>query len=175
MSGRSFHFRFFSPTDHRSARAFGGAYLRNSHAKTRRPISSKTPMHLVMRSRLARGRHSLLFYERAVQKIIARQARRFGVRVYRLRNAGNHLHLLILPPSRKSFQGFSRAITGLIVRRVLGAEKASAVFQKGSRFWDQRPFSRLLHWGREYKIVADYLVEESVQAMGFFPQRLRPG
>jgi hypothetical protein len=149
---------------------FGGAYLKNSHAKTKRPITLKTPMHLVMRSELAKGPYSLLKFERRVQKIIYDQGRKFGVKVYRLANAGNHLHLIILPRSRRAFLGFVRAISGLIARATLKVQRGSA---KGLKFWDKRPFTRIVSWGREYRDVCDYLLQNTLEAMGFLPFRPR--
>jgi putative transposase len=149
---------------------FGGALLRNSHAKTARPISTKLPVHLVMRSDLAKRERSLLNHERKIQKIIYRQGRKFGVKVYRLANAGNHLHLVILPRSRRAFQSFIRATSGLIARVVLKVERGKA---KGLKFWDKRPFTRLLSWGRDYKITCDYLLQNTLEALGFSPYKPR--
>jgi hypothetical protein len=149
---------------------FGGAYLRNSHAKVKRPITVKTPMHLVMRSELAKGPHSLLKLERRVQKIIYDQGRKFGVKIYRLANAGNHLHLVILPRSRRAFLGFVRAISGLIARAVLKVQRGSS---KGLKFWVQRPFTRIVSWGREYRTVCEYLLQNTLESMGFLPYQPR--
>jgi hypothetical protein len=149
---------------------FGGAYLRNSHAKVKRPITIKTPMHLVMRSELAKGPYSLLKFERRVQKIIYDQGRKFGVKVYRLANAGNHLHLVILPRSRRAFLGFVRAVSGLVARAVLKVQRGHS---KGLQFWDKRPFTRIVSWGREYRAVCDYLLQNTLEAMGFVAYRPR--
>jgi hypothetical protein len=149
---------------------FGGAYLKNSHAKVKRPITVKAPMHLVMRSELAKGPCSLLKVERRVQKIIYDQGRKFAVKVYRLANAGNHLHLIILPRSRRAFLGFVRAISGLIARAVLKVQRGCS---KGLKFWAQRPFTRIVSWGREYREVCNYLLQNTLEAMGFVPYRPR--
>jgi hypothetical protein len=149
---------------------FGGAYLKNSHAKVKRPVTVKAPMHLVMRSELAKGSHSLLKLERRVQKIIYDQGRRFGVKVYRLANAGNHLHLVILPRSRRAFSAFVRAISGLIARAVLKVQRGHA---KGLKFWAQRPFTRIVSWGREYREVCNYLLQNTLEALGFVAYRPR--
>lgn len=163
----------FQILEQKAAKHFGGAYLKKSHAKTKRPITTKRSMHLVMRSSLAKGEKSFLRHAAAIQKIVQVQAKRFGVRVYRLANAGNHLHLVILPSSRGGFNSFVRSLSGVIARRVLGAERGSA---KNLQFWDQRPFTRILEWGKEYRGVVRYLVQNSLEALGFIeytPRKVR--
>ncbi|HEX4924735.1 MAG TPA: transposase [Bdellovibrionales bacterium] len=127
-------------------------------------------MHLVIRSSRAKGRFSLLKKDIQIKRIISNQADRFGVRVYKQANAGNHLHLTVLPRSRAAFNGFIRAITGLIARTVLGTERGAG---KGLQFWDQRPFTRILEWGREFKQVTAYLRQNTLEALGFEPYRPR--
>lgn len=149
---------------------FGGSLLRNSHAKEKRPVTVKSPMHLVLRSEIAKGPKSMLNIERRVQKIIYQQGRKFGVKIYRLSNVGNHLHILILPRSRRAFQGFIRAISGLVARAAMRAERGRS---KGQRFWDQRPFSRVISWGRDYANACEYLLQNTLEALGFLPYRPR--
>lgn len=117
-----------------------------------------------MRSLLAKGPLSLLKYDHEIRKIIENQARTFGIKVYRQANGGNHLHMVILPRSRTAFNGFVRAISGLIARLVLGAERGSS---KNVQFWERRPFTRIVAWGRDYKKVCNYLLQNTLEALGF--------
>jgi REP element-mobilizing transposase RayT len=149
---------------------FGGAYLKNSNPKEKRPISTKRSMHLVMRSSHAKGANSFLRRDRKIREVIAAQAKRFGVKVYRQANGGNHLHLIVLPESRAAFQGFMRAITGVIARLTLKAERGSA---KGIQFWDKRPFTRVVEWGRDYNRACRYLLQNVLEAYGFIPYQPR--
>jgi len=154
----------------KSQKHFGGAYLKNSNPKEKRPISTKKAMHLVLRSTLATGPKSLLRNNKKASEIIYKQAKACGVKVYRFANAGNHLHLVILPASRIAFQTFVRSITGLIARFILKAEKGSA---KAIQFWDKRPFTRILEWGKDFKISCDYLLQNTLEALGFTPYKPR--
>lgn len=160
----------FEILDIKSIKHFGGAYLKNSHAKTKRPLTTKRSLHLVMRSSLAKGANSFLNHDKKIQQILSRQARRFGVKIYRMANAGNHLHMIILPQSRAAFNGFIRAISGLIARAVLGVEKGAA---KKLQFWDKRPFTRIIEWGREFKSVSNYLMQNTLEALGFIAYQSR--
>ena len=153
------------------AKEFGGSKLRGN-AREQRPISVKRTLHLVMKSSLARGESSFLSKKRArrIEDLVHRQGKLCGVKVYRFANSGNHLHLVIKPVSRRAFQTYIRSISGLIARITLGAEKGKA---QGLKFWDARPFTRIVEWGRDYKNVCDYVLQNTLEAIGFIAYRPR--
>src|SRR5258708_4081081 len=156
----------------RNAIAFGGALLKNSHAKDQRPISTKRTMHMVLRSSLCKGALSFLEYKnsRMIQKILKNQSKIHGVKIYKIGQAYNHIHLLLLPKTREGFIAFSRAVTGLIPRSLLGAQKGKA---KGKKFWDKRPWTRIISWGREFGGIVKYLEQNNLEAFGFIPYQPR--
>jgi len=80
--------------------------------KTARPLDPKRPVHLVLRSSRAKGPWSLLHpkNERRVRRVLDVTAAKYGVRVYRFANVGNHLHLLIMARSRRIFRIPSRVL-----------------------------------------------------------------
>lgn len=127
-------------------------------------------MHLVMRSSMAKGSKSFLRFSNRVETILRRQAKLHGVKIYRFANAGNHLHLIVLPLSRAAFNGFIRSVSGLLARLILGAERGSA---KNQKFWDKRPFTRVVEWGREFRVVSRYLMQNTLEALGFVAFRPR--
>lgn len=169
----------FELLEHKNVKLFGGSLLKG-HAKVKRPITTGRPMHLVMRSLIARGPKSFLRYDRAITNIINSQGLRFGVKIYRNANAGNHIHLIVLPRSRRAFNGFIRAVTGLVARLVLKKERGSSkdMDQQDDKFetttfWEKRPFTRILEWGRDYKRACDYLTQNTLEALGFIPYKPR--
>lgn len=156
--------------------AFGGSgdskTKKTSNPKTARYIDPKGFLHLVLRSTLAKGERSFLMRDRTIRKVLQTQAAATGVTIRSFANAGNHLHLIVSPHSRRSFKRFIRASTGLIARKTLGAERNSpwrkpsrdrsgAVLtdtaRSPTRFWDARPFTRIVTWGRDYSGVKNYL------------------
>ena len=38
---------------------------------------------------------------------------------------------------------------------------------RGQAFWDYRPFSRLLFWGKDYTTAINYLLKNTLEALGF--------
>src|SRR6476620_10568066 len=156
--------------DHNAKLAFGGA-AQKGNPKTARTIVTRQAMHVVVRSSQAKGRYSFLGKAKRVEDILLRQAERFGVRLYDVANAGNHLHLVLRASSVRLFKGFLRAITGLLARLVLGVERGSP--WKGARFWDARPFTRIVSWGRDYTQLRNYLLLNRTEMLGMKRQPAR--
>lgn len=162
---------FFPQFENLKVKTFGGSQLKGN-AREARPISTNRPLHLVLRSSLASGERSFLRKCRVtrIRDLIRRAAAAHDVRVYRYANAGNHLHLVILPRSRVAFNRFIREITGKIARLTLGVERGRP---QSLKFWDARPFTRIVEWGRDFRRVSDYLGQNILEALGFIPYRLR--
>ncbi|MBL7714155.1 MAG: transposase [Bdellovibrionales bacterium] len=146
---------------------FGGSLLKGN-PRDARPISLKRPMHLVLRSSMAKGSLSFLVAKRSriIRDLVHRSAKSQGVKIYRFANSGNHLHLIVLPQSRTAFLRFIRSVSGLIARVTLGAQRGNA---KGLQFWDARPFTRILEWGKDYRRACAYLKQNILEALGFIP------
>jgi REP element-mobilizing transposase RayT len=143
--------------------AFGGAKLGASHAKTKRHFRPKLPLHVVMRSTQAQGSQSFFRHNQALALLVDEQSSRHCITVFAAANAGNHLHLLIQAPSKAHLSNFLRGLTGRIAQLV----KA----KKG--FWDARPFSRIVSWGRDFKGVARYIGINVAESVGMTRQSVR--
>lgn len=157
---------------------FGGSALKGNPREAR-PISVKRPIHVVMRSSHAKGARSFLATSRArkIERLVFRLGTHTGVRVYRYANSGNHLHLLVVTRSRKAFRAYLRAISGIIARIALGVERGRARGKSPAddksteiaKFWDARPFTRIVEWGREFQTVCGYIARNTLEALGFIP------
>ena len=162
-------------------RFFGGSLLK-SNPKTKRPLSEKDSIHLVLKSERATGSKSML-QRRNVDRIdtlVRKHAKLCGVKIYHFVNVGNHLHLVIRIHDRKLFTRFIRIVTGLIARHVLNQERGlghgnteKTIKEKDrdeakSRFWVARPFTRLIAWGKDFRFVAQYMDKNRNQAKRSF-------
>ncbi|PIT99038.1 MAG: hypothetical protein COT74_12415 [Bdellovibrionales bacterium CG10_big_fil_rev_8_21_14_0_10_45_34] len=164
----------FEILEHKAIKKFGGSLL-TSHPKSKRPISFKKTLHLVMRSSLAKGARSFYKKDAAIYALIQRQAKRFGVKIYRFANGGNHLHLVILAQSRESYVCFVRSVSGLTARLIMNKQRGAAraeeepnqVVGATQGFWDRRPYTSIVEWGRHFKNVCRYLDENLLEAIGF--------
>ncbi len=166
----------FDILENKIGKVFGGALLKRSNPKTARPISLKRPMHLVIKSSQAVGALSLNSKARAIADIVIDQGRTHGVKIYRYANAGNHLHLIVLPSSKKAMHNFSRSICGLIARLILGRQRRAAyspTLNRVEKFWDARPFTRIVEWGRDFQSTCKYVLQNTLEAIGFMPYKPR--
>ena len=95
-------------------------------------------------------------------------ADRWGVRIFRYANVGNHIHLLIKVPSRAVFQRFLRELAGTVSIIVTGAKKGVALSKNDQRrgFWDHLAFTRIVHFGRDFEGVMRYLIKNLFEAAG---------
>jgi REP element-mobilizing transposase RayT len=148
-----------------SSRLIHGGEVRRGRRKLARPIDPKRPLHVVMRAAQARGHWSMLHkrHKGRIFVLVHETADRFGVKVHRFTNVGNHLHLLVRTPSRGAFQDFLRVLTGAIVFLVTGTRKGLGLKK---RFWDKLAFSRVVNWGREFKVLKTYFAKNLLESLG---------
>ena len=178
---------------------FGGALL-EGRRKSMRPLSSKDSIHFVLRSSWAMGSDSFLAQRnrKQVDRIICRFAKKFGVRIYERAINSNHIHLLLRMTNRRLYRAFIKAVSGQIASHVMGQQsflefsrsrqkfvkgdgsKTSSGVQKSeigrdvkNGFWQFRPFSRVVNWGRDFKMCLNYLKQNVLEAFGFVKYKPR--
>lgn len=145
----------------------------SSHAKCKRIVSTKLPIHLVLKSSLAKGPLTMLKPQNhsAVDRILVNCGRKFGVHIYKKVIMGNHLHLVIKIHNRSEFAKFLKSASSLIAQHILDLKRGQksellATLQRG--FWDARPFTRIIQsWRGDYQRVLKYLARNIIQAYGF--------
>ena len=148
-----------------------GGGLRTGARKLARPLATKSPMHVVLRSTKANGSRSMLrkAHFPHVTAIVFKFAKVNHVHIAQFANVGNHLHLLVQARSRTGFQNFLRTVTGLIARLITGAVKGRPC----GPFWDELAFSRAVSWGRDYRATVNYVFQNAKEAFGV-PTPRRP-
>lgn len=151
---------FLPPTES----AHGGD-LRPNKRKILRPIDTKRPMHVTLKSTRAHGEWSMLSKRNRarIASLMITTSERYGVKVHRFENVGNHLHLLISVKSRRQFQTFLRVFSGQVVFLVTGARKGNSV----GRFWDKLAWSRIVNWGKDFLNVCNYFFKNGWESFGF--------
>lgn len=142
---------------------FGGDLLKGN-PRGRRPAERGQALHITFRSEIAKGSMRLSNHEQKILAALQKMSRRFRVTIYNFANAGNHLHLLLRPPKdRAHLAAFLRAFPGLVARIASGAQKGRP--GKG-RFFQKRPWSRLVSFGRDYLTVFKYVRRNNLIAIG---------
>jgi REP element-mobilizing transposase RayT len=137
---------------------FGGELLKEKR-KTRRPLSTKKPVHTVLRANLKRP-ISFLKNRNQMNSILQSFAKHFNIRIYKQGLARDHIHFVLKFDSRDDYAGFVRAVSG--------------VLSKSFKFkWLFRPFTRVLEWGRDFKKACKYVFQNELEGLGIIPYQER--
>lgn len=130
-------------------------------------------MHLVMRSSLAKGAWSFRQPKNrgCVNRIIEKFSFIYGVRVISMANVGNHLHLQIKLSNRFGYRPFIRAVTAAIAMAITGRNRwthgKSHSEKSRLRFWDQRPFTRIVIGLNSILKLRDYVRVNQLEGDGY--------
>jgi putative transposase len=138
--------------------SFGGELLLGKR-KTKRPLSTKDPVHLVLRSDIPR-----VFSPRnqRLERLIYRIAKESDVQIYELAINWNHIHFVIRVKVRACYIRFVRILNSRLAR----ANKTSGTWKCGGKLFAFRPFTRILKWARDFRNVLSYLKLNQKEARG---------
>ncbi len=148
----------------KTKKLYGGS-LR--YRKLARPIETQNGMHLILRCGLSRQGFSLRTYVNIINAYILKFSNQFDVRVYKHSVNSNHIHILLKVSSREDFKRFIRSVSASI------AVSIKAQYEYEGPFWQDRPFTRVITWGREYNGVKNYVVQNFKEATGFIKYKPR--
>ena len=146
----------------------GGDYRKGTR-KTRRPFDPKRALHVTLRSSRARGAGSLLrpAHKWRVYELLERTARRRRIRVYRFANVGNHVHLIVQARTHADLKAFLREFAGVVAVMVTGAVKG-----RPEKFWEGRPWSKIIEWGRQFQNATRYVLLNVMESSGSRDRKL---
>ncbi len=137
---------------------FGGELLVGKR-KSRRPISTKRPIHLVIRAQV--GQSTAFTRQRDwVVSLTKKYAAKFNIQIYQSGLEYNHLHLVIKTDRRESLHSFLRATTGVLAKQL-------------KIKWIYRPYTRVLAWGRDFKNTLKYVIQNELEGLGLIARSPR--
>lgn len=144
------------------SKEFGGDLL-SGKRKSIRPLSTKHPLHLVIKSS-----GSTLFKpgSRALENLIRHHADKHHIKIYRISLNWSHTHILLKLPSREAYRAFIRTLTARIVDLF---SKQTGRSLKG--LFDLRPFTRVLSWGRDFRSAMLYHDLNDQEALGLIVRK----
>lgn len=157
-------------------KAYGGSLLKTRKGRSRgRPLATKQSMHLVLRSSKAKGEWSFRKPEnrRKISALIDKFGTRYGVRILSLANVGNHLHIQIQLTVRHGYKPFIRALTSAIAMAVTGINRWTAKAGQRLKFWDYRPFTRVIIGYRALLTLKDYIRINQIEGVGISREHAR--
>jgi REP element-mobilizing transposase RayT len=148
--------------------AYGGELLKTRKGRsTGRPLSTKFTMHLVLRSSKAKGKNSFRNFKKEITQILEKFGTKFGITIVRMANVGNHIHLQIKLSNRFTYKPFIRAITAAIAMKVSGRNRWTNAATKKEKFWDLRPFSRVIESFKGFLNLGDYIEINQLEGFGY--------
>ena len=141
----------------KSRPTFGGELNLNKR-KSRRPLDSKKPLHIVLRA--AGQKPVFLHQDPLINKLIEKWSARFKIKIYENSVNANHLHLVIGFKHRNLYKHFVCALSGQITQLL-------------KIKWEYRPFTRILEWGRDFKNSCSYVIKNQKEAWGIISYQTR--
>lgn len=160
----------------RSTDRYGGSLQTTRKGRQgARPLSTRHHMHFVLRSTQATGAWSFTRHRQKIHQIIQKFGQKFGVKVHSMANVGNHLHLHLQFTSRLTYKPFIRAITAAIMMAVTKSSRwnqprnvsMNSNGSRNTRFWDRRPFSRIVQSFRAQLTLKDYIAINHLEGFGY--------
>lgn len=129
-----------------------GGELSRGKRKSRRPLSLNLPHHFILSAETSES-GSLVRHRNEVLNCLYEMAKRFSVTLHEQSVNSNHSHLMISFPSRSAYLGFIRLTTATLTRKI----KVK---------WKLTPYSRMVHWGKEFESVRVYIERNEYEARG---------
>jgi len=140
---------------------FGGSLLLGKR-KSKRPLSTRHPLHLVLKS-VEKGLFSP--GDRSLEALIQKTAYEFNIQLYEKALNWSHIHLIIRIRSREDYIKFIRALTSRLTERIRKSRPQLKVI------FALRPFTRILAWGRDFKQALHYLIQNQLEARGLIKRK----
>src|SRR5437868_4207923 len=152
---------------------FGGSLLEGKR-KVARPLSTKVPIHLILKSKGLPSstdkptKKCTLFNprNRELKKIIRTYANKYQITIYDMALNWSHIHLAVRIPSRAAYLAFIRTLTAKLIFYF-----SRLIKQKLTGLFSLRPYTRILSWGRELKTVLDYIILNQLEAQGIITRK----
>ncbi len=146
-------------------KTFGGQLLQRKR-KSKRPLSTKSAIHLVIKSEKAKGNLSFVNHQSVIIKAISAISKKWNIKVHDQAVNFNHVHFVIRINSESDYRSWIRELTAEIVR-LLSVKTGIKLTQ----FFSLRPWTRILHWGRDFKNAMEYLILNKMEVVGLRPTK----
>ena len=184
----------FKTTSWKHRFSHGGELRKLRAGRKARSLSSKDPIHLVMKANRETIRGGFRSYKRyfLIQKLVRIYSKRFFIKIEQVSIQGDHVHLLIRISRRSLCHSFLRVLSGQIAQQFQdqgltafnAVEKKDKYLPKSTslkeekavtdtpkhrsrmRLWKYRPFTQVVKGYRAYRTVRDYISLNEAEALG---------
>ena len=152
----------------KTTQSYGGILRNKAQNRGARPLTNKGSLHLVLRSSLAKGAWSFR-HPKISQKLtsfIQTFSKKKGVQILSLANVGNNLHLHLKITNRTLYKAWIRGLTSAIPMMILGRKGLEELKDKNKKFWDYRPFTRIVSSLSAFLKLKDYIEINQLEGSG---------
>jgi len=149
--------------DHRFC--YGGELRKSRQGRGMRPLSTRDPLHLVLKVRPGELKKGLRDPEThtLVHRLLKKYSKKFFIKVEQFSVNSDHIHLLVRCSKRSFFHNFFRVFAGQIAQQ---ATHTFSTKKEGKSFWKARPWSRVIKGYKAYLQVRDYVKLNVLEASG---------
>lgn len=145
--------------------SFGGSLLAGKR-KSKRPLSTKHPLHLILKSELAKGPLRFTAHRSTLEKVFSKLSKRYGIKIHDLAVNFDHIHTVISFRNISSYKSWIRHLTSEIVKEISLRTKLVL-----TNFFTHRPYTRVVAWGKDLCGVLEYLVLNKMEVFGLRPPK----
>jgi REP element-mobilizing transposase RayT len=149
--------------------AYGGELRKKAKNRGHRPLVYRSgTVHLCLRSTKAIGRHSFLSpsLKKQVDVFVRSFSKQKGVHILSFANVGNHIHLHVKLINSTLYRAWIRGLSSGLAMLSMGLEGFKKLKEEGKKFWDQRPFSRVIQSFRHFLNTKTYVEINVLEGMG---------
>lgn len=166
-------------TKRRNPLSYGGELRKKKLGRGQRPLSTKSPIHVVFKTRRIRLRHRSLRSPhcfKLINSVIRRYSRHFTVKVEQLSIQHDHLHMLIRTSRRRNYLDYFRVVAGQIAQcfekeGLLMTDTPLTGLSCNRSLWKHRPFSRVVVGAVGYRVIRNYIQLNEKEVLGKIPYR----
>ncbi len=153
----------------KSMDAYGGDLRKKAKNRGPRPLVFRSgSMHITLRSTKATGINSFQNSSKRnkVKSFVYSFSAKKGVKILSFANVGNHLHLHVRLHNSHLYKAWIRGLSSGLAMISMGLQGLHHLKHKKQKFWDQRPFSRIIQSFRHFMNTKSYLEVNVLEGMG---------
>ncbi len=150
-------------------KAYGGDLRKKALNRGARPLVFRSgSMHITLRSTKAKGTASFQDSQKRnkVKSFVYDFSAKKGVKILSFANIGNHLHLHVKLQNAYLYKAWIRGLSSGLAMISMGLKGLRQLKDQKQKFWDQRPFSRLIQSFRHFLKTKSYVEVNVLEGMG---------
>lgn len=150
-------------------KAYGGALRKKAANRLARPLVFRSgSMHISLKSTKAKGKYSFQskLNRTRVKQFIESFSNKKGVQVISMANVGNHIHLHVKLHNKALYKAWIRGLTSGLAMIAMGLSGLKELKEAGKKFWDHRPFSRVIESFKHFLTAKKYIEINQLEGMG---------